>query len=64
MKEDFSFFFTRNSTNDVKVYLIDLYHLAIPSKKNKLRSEYVDRMNYKKDIFDCIFYKLVDINYV
>lgn len=54
----FQLFYTRDSNNDVKIYLIDLYHLVIPSKTNNTRSEYVDKKNYKHDIYDCIFCKI------
>lgn len=51
----FQLFYTRNSNNDVKVYLIDLYHLAIPSRGNQPKQEYSIREKYKKDLFDCVF---------
>lgn len=50
----FQLFYTREN-DDVKVYLIDLYHLVIPSKGNNTRREYVDRIDYNKDIYDCVF---------
>lgn len=55
----FQLFYTRNN-NDVKVYLIDLYHLAIPSKDNQPKQEYSIREKYKKDLFDCVFVKNED----
>lgn len=43
---------------NVKIYLIDLYHLAIPSKTNNTLKEYVNVMKYKKDIYESIFSKV------
>jgi len=54
----FQIFYTSDINNNVKVYLIDLYHLVIPSKENNSKMEYIERMNYNKDIFDCVFAKI------
>lgn len=54
----FQLFHTRDSEGNAKIYLIDLYHLAIPSKKNNLIKEYAMVMEYKKDIHDVIFSKI------
>lgn len=50
----FQIFFTHND-NTINVYLIDLYHLAIPSKDNNPKEEYNKRKNYNKCISECIF---------
>lgn len=56
----FQLFFTLRN-NEINVYLIDLYHLGIPSvkdiNKNKfdLNDEYDRRKKYKHDIKDCLF---------
>lgn len=39
----------------VTIYLIDLYHLAIPSRDNDLIKEYYLRKKYKKDLLETIF---------
>lgn len=54
----FQIFHTRDKLGNVKIYLIDLYHLAIPSKTNNTLKEYVNVMEYKKDIYDSIFSKV------
>lgn len=54
----FQIFYTRDKLGNVKIYLIDLYHLAIPSKTNNTLKEYVNVMEYKKDIYDSIFSKV------
>lgn len=54
----FQLFHTRDSDGNAKIYLIDLYHLAIPSKKNNLIKEYSMVMEYKKDIHDVVFSKV------
>lgn len=50
----FQLLFTHNN-NEVNIYLIDLYHLVILSKKQDLIDEYEKRKKYKKDIAECIF---------
>lgn len=54
----FQIFHTRDKLGNVKIYLIDLYHLAIPSKTNNTLKEYVNVMEYEKDIYDSIFSKI------
>lgn len=54
----FQIFRTRDEFGNVKIYLIDLYHLAIPSKTNNTLKEYVNVMEYEKDIYDSIFSKV------
>ena len=54
----FQIFHTRDELGNVKIYLIDLYHLAIPSKTNNTLKEYVNGMKYKKDIYESIFSKV------
>ncbi len=54
----FQIFHTRDKLGNVKIYLIDLYHLAIPSKTNNTLKEYVNVMEYRKDIYDSIFSKV------
>ena len=39
----------------IKIYLIDLYHLAISSKDNNFRIEYVARKKYKNCLSETIF---------
>lgn len=40
---------------NITVYLIDLYHLAIQSKKNNFKNEYAILKNYKKCLSETIF---------
>lgn len=54
----FQIFHTRDEFGNVKIYLVDLYHLAIPSKTNNTLKEYVNVMEYEKDIYDSIFSKV------
>lgn len=55
----FQLFYTRDTEGNVIVYLIDLYHLAIPSRNDKVK--YIDVMEYEKDIYDCIFKKILKL---
>lgn len=54
-------FIFSHENNNLIVYLIDLYHLAIPSKKNKkgeffsIKEEFEIRRKYKKGIEEIIF---------
>lgn len=59
----FQLLFT-HSNRTIKVYLIDLYHLAIISKDQNMIEDYNRRKKYKKDIFECLFNESKDTSYV
>jgi len=50
----FELFFAHEG-NEIKIYLIDLYHLGIPSLNQEYRLDYVKRENYHHDISECLF---------
>lgn len=60
LERGFQLIFTMNG-NKKYIYLIDLYHLTIPSRLNikksnfNLQLEYFSKTKYKKDIKDILF---------